>query len=598
MIKIGLEIHQQLEGKKLFCNCPTTLREDKTDVRFVRRLHASRGETGDVDSAAQLEAKKEKYFVYQGYRDTTCLVETDDEPPHGINPDALYTAYQVMKLLRCRPIDVVQCMRKTVIDGSNTSGFQRTALLGTKGSIPTSEGEVRIQSVCIEEEACKIIAQEESYVEYGLDRLGIPLIEIATEPDICSAKQAQEAAAYLGMVLRSTGRVKRGLGTIRQDINISINNGERIEIKGFQDLKTIPEIVQNEVRRQESLQNLSQTLPEVNASEIQNLTEQFQKSNSSIIKAAVESSGVVLVFKIAGWKGLIGKEISLHKRLGSEFSDYAKVEAGVKGIFHSDELPNYGITQEEVEIIQQTLGCQSQDAFVLVASNEVRAKKALLAVLERAKLCKKGVLPEVRRANEDASTSYMRPIPGASRMYPETDIPLLYPSFDHVAIPELLTDKAKNIEEQYSFSQDLAQTLVKSGKQELFEAIVAVCPAVKPAFIAETILSVDKQVKKLYGVDIAPTENDYTILFRALNAGEITTETIPLVLKENGAVKDGIEKFKQVSDEELKTGIEKVLQENKGAPMGALMGKVMEKFRGKADGKKIAEMVKGMVQGQ
>ena len=261
--KSGLEIHQQIDTNKLFCNCPSLLRNDEPDFVVKRKLHVVAGETGEVDIAATHEASKDKEFIYQGYN-TTCLVEIDEEPPHEINKEALKIALQISLLLNCQIIPITQVMRKTVIDGSNTSGFQRTVLIARDGWIETSQGNVRIESVCLEEDAARIIKRDENSKEviYRLDRLGIPLIEIATAPDIKNPIQAKETALHLGNILRNC-KVKRGIGTIRQDVNLSIKNSKRIEIKGFQDIKNIERAIEKEVERQSELVGKGKSVAEV-----------------------------------------------------------------------------------------------------------------------------------------------------------------------------------------------------------------------------------------------------------------------------------------------------------------------------------------------
>ncbi|MBU1198845.1 MAG: Glu-tRNA(Gln) amidotransferase subunit GatE [Nanoarchaeota archaeon] len=247
--KCGIEIHQQLEGHKLFCHCPTEIRKGEPDFEVVRRLRASAGEEGRVDQAALHEQKKQKYFVYQGYNDITCDVELDEEPPHPINKEALAAALQVALMTNCQIVDELQVMRKTVIDGSNTSGFQRTMLIGINGFIEVDGRKISIDGVFLEEEACQIIERTKDYDVYNLSRMGIPLIEIATGPDITTPEEAKEVAAKIGMILRSTGACKRGIGTIRQDVNISIKGLNRVEIKGFQDYKKIPKALDIEIKR-------------------------------------------------------------------------------------------------------------------------------------------------------------------------------------------------------------------------------------------------------------------------------------------------------------------------------------------------------------
>ncbi len=259
-LKVGLEIHQQLATHKLFCNDMSELRQGRPDFTVTRELRPMAGETGQIDIAAAFEKTKQKHYIYEGYKDTTCLVELDEEPPHQINSEALEITLTVAKMLHCKFPDTVQVMRKTVVDGSNTSAFQRTALIAFGGFIETSFGKVGIQTVCLEEDSARRTAEDQDSVTYRLDRLGIPLIEIATDPDIHTPEQARECAEKLGMLLRSTGKVIRGIGTIRQDLNVSISGHPRVEIKGVQELRHMPEIVEKEAERQQAAVNSREKL--------------------------------------------------------------------------------------------------------------------------------------------------------------------------------------------------------------------------------------------------------------------------------------------------------------------------------------------------
>lgn len=249
--KCGLEIHNRLATKhKLFCNCPPRLSEEKPVKKIKRKLRAVAGELGKVDVSALYEYLRNRTFYYHIFTDTTCLVEMDEEPPYSLNQEALEIALQIAKMLKCDIPEEIHIMRKTVIDGSNTAGFQRTAIIGLNGSLETSQGNVRITNVCLEEESAGIVEKKENEILYRLDRLGIPLIEIGTAPDIKNPEHAKEVAEKLGMIIRSTGKSQRGIGVTREDINISIKGGERIEVKGVQNLDLIPKIIENEVLRQ------------------------------------------------------------------------------------------------------------------------------------------------------------------------------------------------------------------------------------------------------------------------------------------------------------------------------------------------------------
>ncbi|MEX2016916.1 MAG: Glu-tRNA(Gln) amidotransferase subunit GatE, partial [Candidatus Pacearchaeota archaeon] len=262
-LKLGLEVHQQLDSnRKLFCNCPSILRSDDPDIVIKRKLHAVAGESGEVDIAVRHEIEQEKEFIYQGYSNTNCLLEYDESPPYFIDLISLKTALQIALLLNCKIFPITQIMRKTVLDGSNTSGFQRTVLIARDGWIETNYGRVGIDTVCLEEDSARIIDREGKIAIYRLDRLGIPLVEIATAPDIKNPGQAKETALLIGDILRSC-KVKRGIGTIRQDVNLSIKDGKRIELKGFQDIRNIETAIAKETERQIELVAKNESVSEV-----------------------------------------------------------------------------------------------------------------------------------------------------------------------------------------------------------------------------------------------------------------------------------------------------------------------------------------------
>ncbi len=594
-LKCGIEIHQQLEGRKLFSHTPTLIRDDEPDYKVVRSLRASAGESGKVDVAAAQEQARGKRFVYEGYHDSISLVELDEEPPHAMSGDALYTSLQFCTLAGSVVSPVVQVMRKTVVDGSNTSGFQRTALVGRGGKIETSEGDVRIANVSVEEDACRIISESAEEKVYRLDRLGIPLIEIGTEPDIKTPEQCQEAAKKIGMLLRSLSGVKRGLGTIRQDVNVSIIGGTRIEIKGAQDLKMIPTLVSLEAKRQEELLKIKKELyhHRLNDFEVFDLTVLLQDCESKRVVETIGNGGKVLGIKLHGFAGMVGRELQPGYRVGTEFSGRAKVKAGVGGIFHSDELPNYGITEKEVKLIRKKLKCTLEDAFVLVVASEERGRVALEAVHERAKELFKGVPKEVRKANADGTTSYMRPMPGAARMYPETDVPLVEPDVSSVEVPELLEEKQKRFVKEYGLSNDLAAFIVKSDKVMWFEEFVQKFPKIKAAFIADVLTGMLLEIKRKYSVDAGVlVKEDFEKVFEYLAQDVIHKDIVLDVLIDMIKGEFNVEKYKGLSTEEIHAVVKEVVSAHKGAPMGALMGMCMRKLAGKASGKVISESLR------
>ena len=406
-LMMGLEIHQQLNTKsKLFCPCPTELTDEEFDSEIIRNLRPTQSELGQIDRAALQESLRDMTFKYESFNNHTCLVETDDEPPHSLNREALDICITIASLLNMRMVDEFHTMRKQVIDGSNTGGFQRTGLAATDGYLDTPYGRVVIESLGLEEDAARRVEDNDGFTRFRLDRLGIPLAEITTDPSIHHPEQIKEVAYMIGQVLRSTN-VKRGLGTIRQDVNISITKGARVEIKGVQDLDLMPVIVDREVERQLALVEIKEELEKRGAKvedTIYDLDEVFENTSSKILSSAECVKGIIL----RGFDGLIGKEVQPGRRFGTELSSYAK-KMGVHGLFHTDELPAYGIEADEVNAMKEFLAINPEDAIIIVAHDEDVAINALNEVIRRAKMAFDGVVEETRKALEDGNTEYMRP---------------------------------------------------------------------------------------------------------------------------------------------------------------------------------------------
>lgn len=599
-LKVGLEIHQQVAGKKLFCKCPAELaaEEETPNIVVKRILRAVAGETGELDVAASHEQKKQKYFLYNSYDAYNCLVDIDEEPPQPMNAEALETALIVAQLLHAKIVDEIQVMRKTVVDGSNTTGFQRTALVAQNGFIEVGGKKVGIDTVCIEEDSAKIVERKGDFDVYDLSRLGIPLIEIATDASIDSPELAQKVAEKIGMMLRSTGKVKRGLGTIRQDVNVSIPGGERVEIKGAQDLKMIPTIIKNEMQRQQTLLDTQRQLGKFHIEkEFVEVTPVLEKCTSKIVQSTLNENGVIYGLKLDSFSGVLGKETMSGKRIGSELSMYAKAASGVGGLFHSDELPKYGIEQEHVILIRKRLGCAEKDGFVIIADQKEKVLRALDAVYDRALALQHGVLKEVRNALDDGTTQFMRPIPGAARMYPETDVMPVVADVSGLKVPKLLEESASDFI-KLGLAKDLADLIAKSGKAVVFENWIAKFPNLKPAFIAETMIPKLREVKRKHNVDTDKiTDEKLEQVFVQFDAGAIPKEALEDVLLD--IAKEGhcdFSKYIGMNDAELEKILKKIVHDSKGAPLGTLMGIAMKELRGKADGKKISALLQKLME--
>ncbi|GAB3313301.1 Glu-tRNA(Gln) amidotransferase subunit GatE [Haloplanus salinarum] len=602
----GLEIHQQLDtATKLFCACPTERREPEEAVRtFSRYLHPTTSELGELDEAAVEESRVDREFEYLAF-ETTCLVEEDDEPPHRIDDEALEVALQIADLLDMTVVDQAHVMRKIVVDGSNTSGFQRSTLVGQDGQIETAAGPVGVEDLLLEEESAGRVEETDAGVRYSLDRLGIPLVEIGTRPDISTPEQAREAAERIGMLLRSTGAVKRGLGTIRQDVNVSIAEGARVEIKGVQALDQIDEIVRLEVRRQVELLDVAAELDDRDAAvgDPRDVTDVFADTDSGVLRSALEDGGAVRAVPLHGFDGLVGRELQPDRRFGTELSDHAK-RHGAGGIFHTDELPAYGVTEAEVASLREAVDAGPDDAVAIVADDPETAELAIEAVADRARTGIEGVPEETRDATEEGTTRYLRPLPGAARMYPETDVPPVELDPSDVERPELLTEKVERYRREYDLDAGLAEQVAYGRRMPLFErAVEAGVDATFAAGVLEGTLTElrrdDVAVDRLTDAHLLGT-------LRLVADGDLAKEGVDEVLGTLAADPDldpeaAVEAagLAGVSEDEVRAAVadvvernaDQVEQEGMGA-FSALMGECMGALRGKADGEVVSDVLR------
>ncbi|VVB67856.1 Glutamyl-tRNA(Gln) amidotransferase subunit E [Candidatus Norongarragalina meridionalis] len=569
-MKCGIEIHQRLDTSKLFCHCyanPSAENAKEAGERtlLTRRMRAVAGETGEVDPAAGFEARKGKEYEYEAPSDSSCLVECDEAPPFETNREAAAIALGVAIALHCKPVEELHVMRKTVLDGSAISGFQRTALLATDGYIETSQGRVGIQSVCIEEESAGIIEKN----KFRLDRSGIPLVEVATDAGIKSGAHCRETAEAIGLLLRGA-RIQRGLGSIRQDVNVSIDGGSRVEIKGAQELSALEKIVDNEVARQEALIALQKKLKGVKQDgKIRDVTKEA---------AALKLRGAVVGVKLKGLAGMLKTDIYPGKRLGSELADYARAQ-GAGGIIHSDERDDAGLAK--------ALGCAKSDAWAVCAGED--AERALEAVLKRAQLLSERVPEETRRADGEGS-AFMRPLPGSARMYPETDVPPLL-------LKEITPEKILSAEERRTrftkagLNADLAEKMLRSPYARVFEeAVERRTPGVRHAgdvdatFVAATLLETLRNIKREGAAVEALEDKSFREFFAAYAEGLFVKAAAAEILKgmANGAnVADAVEKLglRRMTKEELRDA----------AKEGGSFEELMRKYRLRADPAELKE---------
>lgn len=617
-LKVGLEVHQQLDtSAKLFCSCKPELFKEEAPITFIRRLRPTQSELGQIDPAAYFEFQKGVKIKYEANSETSCLVEMDEEPPHPLNREAVDICLAIALMVNAKPVDEIHVMRKTVIDGSNTTGFQRTCVVAMNGQMQVAGKNVPIQHLSLEEDAARKMGEEEgNTIRYRIDRLGIPLIEVTTAPVIKTPREAGEVALAIGSILRATGKVKRGLGTIRQDLNISISDGALIEIKGVQELEIVPLAVEYEIQRQLNLLKIREELRKIGITEedlrerLLDVTEVFKQTKSKVIRKALDKNHKVLAVSLLKFKGFLKWELLPNFRLGTEMADRARFWGRVGGIFHTDEMPAYGISEEEVEQLRKFVGAQENDAVVFVADELQNAEDALKAVVERAREAMKGVPEETRTANPDGTTRYMRPRPGAARMYPETDIPQMRITKEQIErirshLPELPEQKLGRLVKECKLNEKLAKQILDSPFSELFETVIkesSVSPTVVTVFLTETLKSLKRD-----GVQVDKVSDSLIReMFKSVGSGKLMKEsmsdvTVWLSKNEGKGIQEAISSLglKAISEDDLNAFVNKVVAENRKliqergeASFGIIMGYIMKDLRGKVDAAQISKMLK------
>ena len=605
-LKAGLEIHQQLDTKrKLFCNSSTEMNEKEPVAHVKRKLHPVASELGEIDVAAAYEEMRNRNFVYQYFNKENCLVELDEEPPHELNLEALDVALQIAMLLNCEIPSELHVMRKIVTDGSNTSAFQRTVLIGMNGFLKYKGKNISITYINLEEDAAAIVSEEGGTATYKLSRLGVPLVEIGTGIiEGFSAKEIEDIAFQIGMVCRSTGKVKRGIGTIRQDVNISIKAGERTELKGVQELGMLAKIIDGEITRQQSLNEIKNHLRKKGlkkiSSQLQNVNDDLYQSKSKILRSLIDSKKTVFAIRLPEFAGLLKKEIFPGKTLGREMADYVGA-FGIRGIIHSDEdLARYNAADDFVKI-KEKLGAKEHDAVILIGDS-AEGKVAQMLVKKINQILEKPER-EVRGVQDDGTTKFSRPLPGAARLYPETDVVPFVVSDEMMKnisenLPESWMKKYDRFKSKYRLSEDLARQILRSEHLETFEKIMEKV-RIDAAIVANTFTNtlIDLQKREKVDVKRIPA-HIYPELFEAVGTRKIMKEAVPELLrylsqKPGENVAEAIKELNLyiISVSELNKIIDEVLEQPNVASE-KVVGLVMSKVRGRADPQQVIAAVK------
>jgi len=614
-LKVGLEIHQQLNtNKKLFCKC-RPIESDEYTEKFSRSLRTAKSELGELDPAALFEKTKSKKINYYANSQSSCLVEKDEEPPHDLDHDAKKISLLISSMLESKIFSEIHVMRKTVIDGSNTSGFQRTMLVSQGGNLKVGEKKIGVQAVCLEEDAAKLLSNEQNETNYSLDRLGVPLVEIALEPVSTKPSEVKEIALTLGRLLRATRTVKRGIGSIRQDVNISVMNSGVVEVKGVQQLDQLEKIIGYEAKRQHGLILIAEKLKKLSITitkkDVLDVTEIFKDCDSKIIQKALKSNAKIKAIRIRNFSGMFGFEPYPEIRLGKEIGQLVRF-FGIGGVFHSDELPNYGINDFYVDKVRKHLELADQDGFLIIAGEDSKLDYAINSIVKRIQDAANGVPAETRAATQDGETVFLRPRPGSSRMYPETDIPSISVMPEEVKLARDTANATKSwdesiteIQKNHGLNSQLSEQIFDSEYMEMFEKI---CENKKnsPNFVASILCSsiTNLERKGFDGMLLKPEH--ITESFELLASGKIPKESLEIIFEnimsgksENVATAMQSTDISSMDEDELNGILDKIIQKNMELvkklgdnAVTTMMGIAMKEVRGKASGKMVNDLLR------
>ena len=651
-LKVGLEIHQQLNtNKKLFCKC-RPIESDEYTEKFSRSLRTAKSELGELDPAALFEKTKSKKINYYANSQSSCLVEKDEEPPHDLDHNAKKISLLISSMLESKIFSEIHVMRKTVIDGSNTTGFQRTMLISQGGNLKVNGKKIGVQAVCLEEDAAKLLKDEQNERDYSLDRLGVPLVEIALEPVSTKPSEVKEIALTLGRNLRVTGNMKRGIGSIRQDVNISVMNSGVVEVKGVQQLDQLEEIIDYEAKRQHGLILIAEKLKKLSIAitkeDVFDITESFKVCDSKIIQNALKSNAKIKAIRIRNFSGMFGFEPYPGIRLGKEIGQQVRF-FGIGGVFHSDELPNYGINDSDVGKVRKHLELVDKDGFLIIAGEDPKLDYTINSIIKRIQDAANGVPAETRAATQDGETVFLRPRPGASRMYPETDIPSINVMPEEVKLANDIANATKSwdesiteLQKNYGLNSQLSEQIFDSEYMEVFEKICEIKKSPKtgepsPNFVASMLCSSIRNLERkgfdatrlkpkiiigffeLLAADKIPKE-ELEIVFETIMSGKVS-KMMGDALRDTMLGNEGLspeqllhlyemagtatQKLKAIDmDETMSVNLDKIIQENMDLPevkeggeraVKKLMGIAMKAYRGQYPGNKIHDLLQKKV---
>jgi len=622
--KCGLEVHQQLDtAKKLFCRCPVGYVKRPPEGIIIRHMRPTLSELGEYDGTALMEFKTKKEVVYQLYRDCVCTYEMDDTPPFPINQEALDIAIQIALMFNCQIVDELHISRKQYLDGSIPTGFQRTAIVGVEGWIPYKDRKIRIIQLALEEDACREISDVGHRITFRTDRLSTPLVEVVTYPDMRTPAEAMEVDEIIGRVLRSSGKVRRGIGATRQDVNVSISGGTRVELKGIDKTGYIKRITEVEALRQKSLLEIKSELrkrgisPSTIHAEKMDLTDIFRKIDHPQIGPVIQEGGKVGGIMLERFAGILNYNTQPNKTFADEIAGRLKVIACLDkypNLIHSDDISCAGISESTCEQIKQAFNMRHTDVILITWGMAMDVQTALSEIKIRAIEASEGVPNETRQHLKDGTTDFERILPGPDRMYPDTDsAPVAITKERLQRLDADLPEPSFKRDERWKklgLSGELVHSLGRSSYALMFDHMLAKNSA-DPKFLAYLFEGYLKNLNR-QGVDMVfVTDELLDNIFAGINKRNLPDEAAFVVLDylaTNGKDKTVEEIFNNLdltplSEDDITSIIDEKINSLNESKFGSkenrieyIIGQVKTLTRGRFPSGKLPEMVAGRLE--
>jgi len=498
-LRCGIEMHRQLHtDHKLFCRCPVRPYSQEYHAEILRHMRPTLSELGEYDPTALMEFKTRKEIVYRLNRDTVCTYEMDDAPPFGLNRDALHRGLVIARMLNLNLVDEVHIARKQYLDGSIPTGFQRTCILGVNGWIRVEGRRIGIRQLGLEEDACREVSDHGHRRTYLTDRLSIPLIEIVTEAEMHTPWEAFQVGSAIRRLCHLSGQVRTGHGRARQDVNVSIRGGDRVEIKGVSTLRLIPALVHYEALRQKALLDLRDALKArgvvpADFSEDRDVTALARRFVHPALRGPWTGGVVARAILLRKCSGFLSRPLAPGRTFASEVSDRVRVIAcldRMPNLAHSDDPEAFSLSPL-FDQVRQAFEAGAPDAVVIVAGPAQDVQTAIGEVRLRLTEALVGVPRETRKSLPDGTTCFERMLPGPDRMYPDTDLPpIVLGQEDHRRAREETPEPNWDKEDRWigmGCSREQAYRLLTEDAWPAFEALVDQV-AVRPSVLAWLLL--------------------------------------------------------------------------------------------------------------